>query len=78
VPDVGFSGTSSHYLKADNGYLICRPGLVPRRMAWFGLIGGPLLLIGQLGVLFDLWDAGSAVLVLVAPEAFWELFVGFY
>ena len=52
--------------------------LVPRRMAWFGLIGGPLLLVGQLGVLFDLWEAGSAASVLVVPEAIWELFVGFY
>lgn len=60
------------------GYLMYRSGLVPRRMAWFGLIGGPLLLIGQLGVLFDLWEAGSAASVLVAPEAIWELFVGFY
>lgn len=60
------------------GYLMYRSGLVPRRMAWFGLIGGPLLLIGQLGVLFDLWDAGSAASVLVVPEAIWELFVGFY
>ena len=60
------------------GYLMYRSGLVPRRMAWFGLIGGPLLLIGQVGVLFDLWDAGSAARVLVAPEAIWELFVGFY
>src|ERR687894_2333423 len=60
------------------GYLMYRSGLVPRRMAWFGLIGGPLLLIGNVGVLFDLWDAGSAARVLVAPEAIWELFVGFY
>ena len=60
------------------GYLMYRSGLVPRRMAWFGLIGGPLLLIGQLGVLFDLWKAGSAARVLVVPEAIWELFVGFY
>jgi hypothetical protein len=60
------------------GYLMYRTGLVPRRMAWFGLIGGPLLLIGQVGVLFDLWEAGSAARVFVAPEAIWELFVGFY
>lgn len=60
------------------GYLMYRSGLVPRGMAWFGLIGGPLLLIGQLGVLFDLWEAGSAASVLVVPEAIWELFVGFY
>ena len=28
------------------GYLMYKSGLVPRRMAWLGLIGGPLLLIG--------------------------------
>ena len=29
------------------GYLMYTSGLVPRRMAWLGLIGGPLLLIGK-------------------------------
>jgi hypothetical protein len=33
------------------GYLMYRSGLVPRRMAWFGLIGGPLLLFGNFGLL---------------------------
>src|SRR5215211_3165556 len=42
------------------GYLMYRSGLVPRRMTWLGLIGGPLLLIGQIGVLFDLWEPTSA------------------
>jgi len=59
------------------GYLMYRSGLVPRRMAWFGLIGGPVLLIGNLGVLFDLWDRTSAGL-LVAPEFIWEAFLGIY
>ena len=43
------------------GYLMYSSGLVPRRMAWLGLIGGPLLLIGNLGVLFDVWEPTSAV-----------------
>jgi hypothetical protein len=47
-------------------------------MAWLGLIGGPLLLLGDLGVLFDLWEQTSAVSVLVVPEAAWELFLGIY
>ena len=38
------------------GYLMYRSGLVPRRMAWLGMIGGPLLLFGNFGVLFDWWD----------------------
>ena len=54
-----------------------RSGLVPRRMAWFGLIGGPILLIANVGVLFDVWET-STVGVLVAPEFIWEAFLGIY
>jgi hypothetical protein len=47
-------------------------------MAWFGLIGGPLLLFGNLGVLFDWWDQAGAVTLLVVPEFIWEAFLGIY
>ena len=60
------------------GYLMYKSGLVPRRMAWLGMIGGPLLLIGNLGVLFDLWDQTGLVNVLVVPEFIWEAFLGIY
>lgn len=60
------------------GYLMYSSGLVPRRMAWLGLIGGPLLLIGNMGVLFDWWEPTSAAGLLVAPEFFWELSLGIY
>ena len=60
------------------GYLMYRSGLVPRRMPWLGLIGGPLLLIGQIGVLFDWWEPTSAAGLLVAPEFLWELSLGIY
>jgi hypothetical protein len=60
------------------GYLMYRSGLVPRRMAWFGLIGGPLLLVGNFGVLFDWWDQSGAVNILVIPEFIWEAFLGIY
>jgi Domain of unknown function (DUF4386) len=61
------------------GYLMYRSGLVPRRMAWFGMIGGPLLLFASFGVLFDWWDAGSIVPSLaVIPEIIWEAFLGIY
>jgi hypothetical protein len=53
-------------------------GLVPRRMTWLGLIGGPLLLVGNLGVLFDFWEQTGAVGLLVAPEFLWELLLGIY
>jgi len=60
------------------GYLMYSSGLVPRRMAWLGLVGGPLLLIGNIGVLFDVWDPAGAVNVLVVPEFLWELLLGIY
>ena len=59
------------------GYLMYRSGLVPRRMAWFGLIGGPIVFFSNLGVMFDWWEM-STVMILVLPEAIWELFIGFY
>jgi hypothetical protein len=59
------------------GYLMYSSGLVPRRVAWLGLIGGPLLLIGNVGVLFDWWEPTS-VAFLVIPEFLWELFLGIY
>jgi len=60
------------------GYLMYKSGLVPRRMAWLGLIGGPLLLIGNVGVLFDWWDQTGLVSLLVIPEFIWEAFIGIY
>ena len=41
------------------GYLMYKSGLVPRWMPWLGLIGGPLLLLGNVGVLFD-WGTRPA------------------
>ena len=60
------------------GYLMYRSGLVPRRMAWLGMIGGPLLLFGNFGVLFDWWDQTGVVSILVVPEFVWEAFIGIY
>jgi len=60
------------------GYLMHKSGLVPRRMAWLGMIGGPLLLFGNVGVLFDWWDQSGAVNILVVPEFIWEAFLGIY
>jgi hypothetical protein len=61
------------------GYLMYSSGLVPRRMAWLGLIGGPLLLFSSIGTLFDWWGAGTTVpALLVIPEFLWELSLGVY
>ena len=61
------------------GYLMYTSGLVPRRLTWFGLIGGPILLIGSLVTFVDGWAEGDALpALLVAPEFIWEAFLGIY
>jgi hypothetical protein len=61
------------------GYLMYRSGLVPRRMAMLGLIGGPLICVSGILVLFDVIDAGSPVqIVATIPEFIWELSLGIY
>jgi Domain of unknown function (DUF4386) len=60
------------------GYLMYTSGLVPRPLAVLGLIAGPVLLVGNIGVLFDLWEPTGAVAVFVAPQFAWELMLGIY
>jgi hypothetical protein len=55
------------------GYLMYRSGLVPRRMALVGLVGGPLAVVGGILVLFGAIDPFSAPLLLITvPEILWE------
>ena len=61
------------------GYLMYRSGLVPRRMALIGLIGGPLSLVGAIAVLFGAWEQTSGTqLLFTVPEAVWEFSLGVY
>jgi hypothetical protein len=64
------------------GYLMYRSGLVPRRAAWLGLIGGPLLIITGTAIMFTGNDPSSTLRSLqglaTIPEAAWELFLGIY
>ena len=61
------------------GYLMYRSGLVPRRMAMFGLIGGPLLILSFGFQLFGVYENGSAPSFLMAlPEIVWEASLGIY
>ena len=53
--------------------------LVPRGMATLGLIGGTLIILSGIGVLFDVFDAGGTVQALATiPEFIWELSLGIY
>lgn len=55
------------------GYLMYTSGLVPRRMALLGLIGGPLAFATATAVLFGAYDQSSAINGLfTVPEILWE------
>jgi hypothetical protein len=61
------------------GYLMYTTGLVPRRMALFGLVGGPLVCASGIAVMFGAFDAGSAAQgIATIPEIIWEAFMGLY
>ncbi len=61
------------------GYLFYRSGLVPRRMAMLGLIGGPLLILSFVFQLFGAYENGSGPSFLLAlPEIAWEASLGIY
>ena len=64
------------------GYLMYRSGLVPRRAAWLGLIGGPLIIVTGTAILFSGNHPSSTLHSLqgiaTIPEFSWELFLGVY
>lgn len=61
------------------GYLMYRSGLVPRRMAMLGLIGGPMLIVSFGFILFGVYENGSGPAFLMAlPEIAWEASLGIY
>jgi Domain of unknown function (DUF4386) len=61
------------------GYLMYRSGLVPRRMAMLGLVGGPLVCASGIAVLFDVIQPGSpGQAIATVPEFAWELSLGIY
>ena len=61
------------------GSLLYRSRLVPRIIPLVGLIGAPLLLTSDVGVLFGLWPQVSAVTAGGAlPIAVWEFSLGVY
>jgi hypothetical protein len=60
------------------GYLMYSSGLVPRKMAWLGLVGGPLILSGTL-VMFGVDPPGGTLqAITVIPEFLWELSLAIY
>lgn len=61
------------------GYLMYRSGLVPRRLAMFGLVGGSLIILSGTLVMFGAADQGGTLQGLATiPEFIWELGLGMY
>src|SRR5919206_4611236 len=59
------------------GYLMYRSGLVPRGMAMLGLVGGPLLIVSFVLILFGVYENGSGPSGVIAlPEIAWEVSLG--
>jgi Domain of unknown function (DUF4386) len=59
------------------GYLMYESGLVPRRMAMLGLVGGPLICASGILVLLGVFeDGGAGQAIATVPEFFWELSLG--
>ena len=61
------------------GSLMYRSGLVPRGLAVVGLIGGPLIVLSGIAVMFGVIERGSTIQGLATiPEFIWELSFGIY
>ena len=64
------------------GYMMYRTALVPPKVAWLGMIGGPLIIVSGTIILLGGNHPSSGLHSLQAlatiPEAAWELFLGVY
>jgi hypothetical protein len=61
------------------GFLLYQSRLVPRALPLLALIGAPLLVVGTIGTLFNLWGQVSSVSALLAlPVAVFEFSLGVY
>ena len=61
------------------GYLMYSSALVPRKMAWLGLVGGPLIVVSGTVVMFGVDHPGGTLQgIATIPEFLWELSLGIY
>ena len=64
------------------GYMMYRSGLVPRRAAWLGLIGGPLIIVSGTAIMLGGNHPSNTLhslqAIVTIPEFLWELFLGLY
>lgn len=60
------------------GYLFLKSGLVPRPIAWFGVIGGPLIFASAIAVLFGAYEQDGAHFIFSIPEIVFEFSITVY
>jgi hypothetical protein len=61
------------------GYMMYRSGLVPRKLVWLGLVGGPFNIVSGTLVMFGVADPGGPLQGLATiPEGLWELGLGIH
>jgi hypothetical protein len=63
-------------------YMMFKSGLVPRMWCWFGLIGGPLIIVTGTAILLGGNDPSHSMhsiqAIATIPEIIWEGFLGIY
>jgi hypothetical protein len=60
------------------GYLFYRSGLVPRWIAMFGLVGGPLIFASAIAVLLGAYEQGGTHFLFSIPEIVFEASITIY
>ena len=60
------------------GWMMYRTGLMPRRLALLGVIGGPLIFLSAIAVLFGAYEQDGAHALFSIPEAAFELSFAIY
>ncbi len=61
------------------GFLMYKSGLMPRRLALLGLVGGPIAVGTAVAVLFGAYDQKSAIsFIFTIPEIIWEVTISIW
>jgi hypothetical protein len=60
------------------GYLFLKSGLVPRQLAMFGVVGGPLIFASSIAVLLGAYEQDGAHFIFSIPEIVFEVGITIY
>ncbi|HYQ84105.1 MAG TPA: DUF4386 domain-containing protein, partial [Rubrobacter sp.] len=60
------------------GWMMYRTGLMPRGLALLGVVGGPLIFLSAIAVLFGAYEQDGVHALFTVPEAAFELSFAIY